>query len=157
MLAFLKKLFFALCLFVLLIFVYQNLEALGTNVPFVFDAYFQGYRYQTPPFPVWILFALFFLFGMLAAGFHGIYERLARRVEIRKRDKRIRELEKELGELRAQAAELKPPVLAEEPAPGEPSPAEAAQPTRALPPGREAPSRRPAAPTPRPLEEEPTL
>lgn len=156
MLAFLKKLFFTLCLFVLLVFVYQNLEALGTNVPFVFDAYFQGYRYQTPPFPVWILFAVFFLLGMLAAGFHGIYERLARRVEIRKRDKRIRELEKELGELRAREAELKPPAAAEDLAPAGPSPAEPGAPVRALPPGGEAP-RRPAGPSPRPLEEEPTL
>lgn len=157
MFAFVKKLFFALCLFVLLVVVYQNLEVLGTNVPFVFDSYFQGYRYQTPPFPVWILFAVFFLFGMLAAGFHGIYERLARRVEIRKRDKRIRELEKELGELRAREAELKPPTPFEEPVPGEPAPPVPAAAVRALPPGREPPSPRPASPTPRPLEEEPTL
>ena len=153
MLAFLKKLFLALCLIVLLIFLYENLEPLATKIPFVFDLFVQGWRYETPAFPVWILFAAFFLLGMLAAGFHGLYERMARRGEIRRRDKRIRELEKELSGLRAQVAELRPP-----PSVGDLGPEREDLPAVASFGAAEAPVReRPASERSRSLEEEPTL
>jgi hypothetical protein len=152
MLAFVKKILFALFVLVLLVFLYQNLEALGTTVPFVFDLFVSGVRYETPEFPVWLLFAVFFLFGMIAAGFHGIYERMARRVEIRRRDKRIRELEKEVGELRGRAAELKPPPEAEERLP--PDAASAAGSTRTAAPTH---PKLQGPPAPRSAEEEPTL
>lgn len=152
MLAFVKKILFALLVLLLLVFLYQNLEPLGTTVPFVFDLLVEGFRYETPGFPVWLLFAVFFLFGMLAAGMQGIYERLARRVETRKRDKRIRELEKEVGELRAQTAELRPP-----PEGGETLPPDVVS-AGALP-KRAGPSfpKTQGSPAPRPAEEEPTL
>lgn len=148
MLAFVKKLLMALVLFAVVIFLYQNRAALSANVPFRFDLGMEGYRYQTPEIPVWILFAVFFLLGMVAAGFHGIYERLARRVEIRRRDKKIRGLEQELGELRARVAELRPPAPSEDAAGSEPPalPAETGRRER-----QDSGSPRP------PVEEEPTL
>jgi len=63
------------------------------------------------------LFLVFFFLGMLAAGVHNVYERMARRIDVRKRDKRIRELEKELTELKAKVHELKPPPSPPEPIP----------------------------------------
>jgi hypothetical protein len=142
MLAFIKKLLLALFLFVVLIFVYENMAALSQTVPFVFDLFVKGYRYESPALPVWILFAVFFLLGMLTAGFHGVYERVARHAEIRKRDKRIRDLGKEVAELRVQVAELRPP----------PAAGSATQPGT-----RQGEDQRETLPPPSAPEEEPTL
>ncbi|MDW7709120.1 MAG: LapA family protein [Deferrisomatales bacterium] len=155
MLAFVKKILFALVLAAVVIFGFQteNLEALGATMQFHFKVWDLWDIYTTPKFPVALLFIVFFLLGILTAGFHGIYERLARKVEIRARDKRIRELEKELGALRAEAAALKPPPPADEAVAQIPAPFPAA-PQR----GEDAPARRPqGAPGSRPSEEEPTL
>ncbi len=155
MLAFVKKILFALVLAVIVIFAFQkeNLEALGQTLQFHLKVWDVWDIYTTPKFPVALLFIVFFLLGMLTAGFHGLYERMARRVEIRRRDKRIRELEKELGEFRAQAAELKPPAPAEAEALPEVFPGRGAPVSPDA-----APARRPQGPTPPPpLEEEPTL
>jgi len=116
MLAFVKKMIFALVLAALVLFAYQNLTPLSQSIQFVIDPYYRE-PWQTPEFPVVFLFVVFFLLGMLGAGFHGVYERMARRVELRRRDKRIRELEKEISGLRAQVAELRPPPPVEEPLP----------------------------------------
>jgi uncharacterized membrane protein YciS (DUF1049 family) len=158
MLAFVKKVFIAVVLIVLVIFAYQNLQALSTGIRFQFDPYFRE-PLATPELPVVFLLAVLFLLGMLAAGARGMYEHVARRSELRSRTKRIRELEKELAELKARAAELRPPE-----AEGEPWPASGARPPAALPGGPEPAERispplrkQPSAPPVPPLEEEPTL
>ncbi|WP_025323044.1 LapA family protein [Deferrisoma camini] len=114
----------------------ENLQALGQTIRFHIKLWDLWTFYSTPPFPVALLFGVFFLLGLVVAGFHGIFERIARRAEVRKRDRRIRELEKELERLRKQLAELPPP-------PSEPSP-----------PAQTGPAAPPAAAPP---EEEPTL
>ncbi len=114
----------------------ENLQALGQTIQFHIKLWDLWTFYSTPPFPVALLFGVFFLLGLVVAGFHGIFERIARRAEVRKRDRRIRELEKELERLRKQLAELPPP-------PPEPSP-----------PAQTGPAAPPAAAPP---EEEPTL
>jgi len=150
MLAFVKKVFIAVVLIVLVIFAYQNLGALSTGIRFQFDPYFRE-PVATPELPVVFLLAVLFLLGMLAAGARGMYEHVARRSELRSRTKRIRELEKELAEIKARAAELRPPEAGAEPPAALRSGPEPAE--RISPPPRPQPS---AAPVP-PLEEEPTL
>ncbi|HSH71171.1 MAG TPA: lipopolysaccharide assembly protein LapA domain-containing protein [Deferrisomatales bacterium] len=118
MLSLLKKVVFAVAVLLLVLLGYQNAEILSTKTHFVFDLYAEGYQWQTPEFPVVLLYGVFFLLGLLAAGFHGIYERIARKTEIRRRNKRIRRLEAETDTLRSQLAELRPPPAAE-PAAGE--------------------------------------
>jgi hypothetical protein len=151
MLAFVKKIVFALILAALVLFAYQNLTPLSQSIQFEINPYYRE-PVQTPNFPVVFLFVVFFLLGMLAAGFHGVYERMARRMEIRRRDKRIRELEKENSGLRAQVAELRPPPSAEARAGGESFPEGPL-------PGALDSSPREIAPPPasKPAEEEPTL
>ncbi len=159
MLAFVKKVFIAVVLIVLVIFAYQNLGALSTGIRFQFDPYFRE-PLATPELPVVFLLAVLFLLGMLAAGARGMYEHVARRSELRSRTKRIKELEKELAELKARAAELRPPE-----AEAEPWPASGAERPAALPSGPEPaerispppPRQEPSAPPKPPLEEEPTL
>jgi hypothetical protein len=97
--------------------------------------------YTTPKIPVVLLFGVFFLLGMILAGFHGVYERMARRIHVRKRDKRIRELEKELGELRAEVVELRPSAPPPEPIPeAETEPAEKLVPPQPPSPREDAPT-----------------
>jgi hypothetical protein len=103
MLAFLKRFVFFLLLALALLFGYQNLEALSSTTKFRFDFYVKGLGLETPELPVVFLFVGFFLLGMIAAGFRGFYDRMSRRMEIRRRDRRIRELEKEVADLRSQA------------------------------------------------------
>ena len=110
MLALLKKIVFAVVVLVLVVLGYQNAEILSKETHFVFDTYVEGYSWETPQFPVVLLYGVFFLVGLLTAGFHGVYERFARKAEIRKRDKRIRGLEAEVETMRTRLAELKPPV-----------------------------------------------
>lgn len=160
MLAFFKKLLLVVLLAALVLFAYQNLEPLSRTMRFSFDLYTRGWKFDTPDLPLVFLFVVFFLFGMLAAGFHGVYERMARRAEIRRRDKHIRALEKEMGELRAQVAELRPPPAEQPPqeVPGEPrarAPEKQALPEPAHGSGEEPPSPKPAAASA--PEEEPTL
>ncbi|GAB6061402.1 LapA family protein [Deferrisoma palaeochoriense] len=114
----------------------ENLQALGQTIQFHVKLWDLWHLYSTPPFPVALLFGAFFLLGLLVAGFHGIFERLARRAEVRKRDRRIRELEAEVEALKKQLAEIRPP--AEPPAP--------AAPVKESPPA-----------VPPPAEDEPTL
>lgn len=123
MLAFIRKILFAALLGALVVFAYQNLEALSTQVRFRFDLYVDGWQFEAPDLPVVFLLVVCFLGGMLAAGFQGVYEKFARGADIRRRDKRIRDLEKEIVGLKGEAAELRPgePVegasVAELPAP----------------------------------------
>ncbi|MBI5014294.1 MAG: DUF1049 domain-containing protein [Deltaproteobacteria bacterium] len=102
MLSFVRKLGVALVLVFVILFGFQNLTALSTLVRFRFDYYVPGWVFVTPEFPVVFLLVAIFLLGMLVAGFQGFYESLARRLDIRKRDRRIRDLEREVAELQAQ-------------------------------------------------------
>ena len=113
MLALLKKIVFAAVVLLLVLLGYQNAEILSNKTHFVLDLYAEGYQWETPEFPVVLLYGVFFLLGLVAAGFQGIYERIARKTEIRRREKRIRALEAETDALRTQLAELKPPPVAE--------------------------------------------
>ena len=113
MLSLLKKIVFAVVVLVVVMVGYENAEILSAKTHFVFDTFVDGYRWETPEFPVVLLYGVFFLLGLVAAGFQGIYERIARKTEIRRRDKRIRALEAETDALRTQLAELKPPPVAE--------------------------------------------
>jgi uncharacterized integral membrane protein len=140
MFTFVKRLLFALSLLLLAVLVYQNLQPLSQKTQFrlslswvtpqestpesgAADTTSQGGAvegnadYITPEIPNLLLFLACLILGMLLAGFHGVYERMARRFDIRKRDKHIRALEKELGEYKAQVAELKAPAPPAEPAP----------------------------------------
>jgi hypothetical protein len=117
MLSLLKKILFAAVVLLLVLVGYQNAEILSEKTHFMLDLYADGYRWDTPEFPVVLLYGVFFLLGLLAAGFQGIYERIARKTEMRRRDKRIRALEAEADALRTQLAELQPPPAAE-PVPG---------------------------------------
>jgi hypothetical protein len=102
MLAFVRKFGFALLLVFVILFGFQNLTALSTLVRFRFDYYVPGWVFVTPEFPVVFLLVAAFLLGMIAAGFQGFYESLARRLDVRSRDRRIRDLEKEVAELHGQ-------------------------------------------------------
>ena len=113
MLALLKKIVFAAVVLLLVLLGYQNAEILSNKTHFVLDLYAEGYQWETPEFPVVLLYGVFFLLGLVAAGFQGIYERIARKTEIRRREKRIRALEAETDALRTQLAELEPPPVAE--------------------------------------------
>ena len=117
----------------------ENLQALSQTIRFHVKLWDLWQLYSTPPLPVALLFGVFFLLGLLSAGVHGVYERMSRRAEIRRRDRRIRELEAEVEALRVRLAEREPPSQP----PGPEAPAERAPPAKAL----EAPSH----------EEEPTL
>jgi hypothetical protein len=110
MLSFLKKLMIFVVLAAVVLFGMQpeNLKALSATIQFHFKLWDFWDLYATPAFPVALLFVVFFLLGMVMAGLHGVYERLARRTQIRSRDRKIAALEKEVGELRAQVAEWKP-------------------------------------------------
>lgn len=135
MITILRKFVFWFLLVFVILFCFQNLEDLSTQVKFHFDLFVPGQVYETPRFPVIFLLGVFFLMGMLAAGFFGFYEKLARQLDIRRRDKRIRELEQEVAQWKA---------LAEPPA------------SPASPPAREGEAA--AAPGAAPLlEENPTL
>lgn len=109
MLTLLKKILFAVAVLMLVLLGYQNAAQLSTKTQFVLDLYAEGVRWQTPEFPVVLLYGAFFVLGLISAGFHGVYERLARKAEIRRGNKRIRTLEAELDSLRGQLAELRPP------------------------------------------------
>ncbi len=134
MLSFVKRFAFALVFFLVILFGYQNLEPLSQTARFRFNLYAHGLVFESPELPVVFLLAAAFLLGMMAAGFQGFYGRLARRIEIRRRDRRIRELEQELAELHDTAGETAQPSLTEPGASGLP----------------------PTSP-PAPLEENPTL
>jgi uncharacterized integral membrane protein len=108
MFAILKKFVFWFILVFVIVFCFQNMEDLSTQVKFHFDLFVPGQVYETPRFPVIFLLGLFFLMGMLAAGFFGFYEKLARQLDIRKRDRRIRELEQEVAQLRARSEAAAP-------------------------------------------------
>lgn len=108
MLSFVRKFGVALLLVFVILFGFQNLTALSTLVSFKFDYYVPGWVFVTPAFPVVFLLVAAFLGGMIAAGFQGFYESLARRLDIRSRDRRIRELEKEVAELKAGAEAAAP-------------------------------------------------
>lgn len=114
MLTLLKKILFAVAVLLLVLLGYQNAGELSTKTRFILDLYAEGVRWQTPEFPVVLLYGAFFVLGLISAGFHGVYERLARKAEIRRGNKRIRTLEAELDSLRGQLAELRPPPQAEE-------------------------------------------
>jgi len=109
MLALLKKIVFAIVVLVLVLVGYQNADTLSVETTFKFDFSMVGYSWESPKFPVVLLYGLFFVLGLITAGFHGIYERLARKAEIRRRDKRIRGLEAEAEKMRSRLAELQPP------------------------------------------------
>ena len=113
MLSLLKKIVFAAAVLLLVLLGYQNAEILSNKTHFVLNLYAEGYQWQTPEFPVVLLYGVFFLLGLIAAGFQGIYERIARKTEMRRRDKRIRALEAEVDTLRTQLGELKPPPAVE--------------------------------------------
>lgn len=115
MVAFVKRFVFFLLLALVLLFGYQNLEALSQTTKFRFDFYVGTLVLETPELPVVFLFVGFFLLGMIAAGVRGFYGRMARRMEIRRRDRRIRDLEQEVAHLRGQVT----PSVAM--LPGEPS------------------------------------
>jgi len=110
----LKKILFAVAVLLLVLLGYQNAGELSTKTRFILDLYAEGVRWQTPEFPVVLLYGAFFVLGLISAGFHGVYERLARKAEIRRGNKRIRTLEAELDSLRGQLAELRPPPQAAE-------------------------------------------
>ena len=114
MMAFIKKIFAAVVLAGLALFGYQNMESLSSTISFNFDLYAEGLNYQTPNFPVFFILIAFFLVGMLLTGMHGIYERIARKVELRHRERRIRALEKQLETVQGELTELhqKPQPLA---------------------------------------------
>ncbi len=151
MVRFLKRALLATLIVVLVLLCIQpeNLAALSETIQFHIKFWDLWQIYSTPPFPVALLFGVFFLLGLLTAGLHGIYERLARRAEIRRKNRRIRELEAEVEALKARLAELKPPE--EAPPPAEAPSAGAGSQAPARP-----PEKRPAGPPP-PMEEEPTL
>jgi hypothetical protein len=136
MLALLKKIVFAVAVLLLVLLGYQNAEILSTKTRFMLDLYAEGYRWETPEFPVVLLYGVFFVLGLLAAGFHGVYERIARKTEIRRRNKRIRVLEAEADDLRTQLAELRPPAVS---APDEGAGRDAPR-IEALAPGADAPT-----------------
>jgi hypothetical protein len=124
MLTFAKRLLFVFFLILVVLFVYQNRGPLSQTTQFSFDLYWwgsqdsaPGLQFQTPEIHNLLLFLVFFFLGILAAGVHNVYERIARRIDVRKRDKRIRQLEKELEELRAELVELNPPAPPAEPIP----------------------------------------
>ncbi len=102
MLAFIRKILFSVMLGALVVFAYQNLEALSTPVHFRFDLYFAGWQFAAPELPVVFLLVVCFLAGLLSAGFQAVYERFVRGADLRRRDKRIRELEKEVVALKSQ-------------------------------------------------------
>ncbi len=147
MVRFLKRALLATLIVVLVLLCIQpeNLAALSETIQFHIKFWDLWQIYSTPPFPVALLFGVFFLLGLLAAGLHGIYERFARRAEMRRKNRRIQELEAEVEALKARLAELGP--REEAPPPAEIPPAAA---------GPRANEKRPAGPPP-PVEEEPTL
>lgn len=114
MLVFFKRLAFVVSLVLLVIFGFQNAGWLSQTSQFTLDLRF--WKYQSPDFPLFILLGVSFLLGMLAAGAHGAYEWLARRADIRRRERRIRALEEEVAMLRSQLAELRPGPVATSPA-----------------------------------------
>jgi uncharacterized integral membrane protein len=139
-----RRLFFVAMLCLVVVFALENATPLGQTLEFRLDLYFWNGK---AAFPLAFLLVVCFLLGVLTAGFHGLYERLARRVEIGKRDKRIRALEKELAELRSRVEPHAPPSG------GEDRSAEAA-----ITSSRETRSSEPQmGPTPSRTEEEPTL
>jgi len=112
--AFVRKFGFFVLLAAVLLFGFQNLEALSRTVRFEFSFFAPELTFVTPEFPVVFLLVAFFLLGMIAAGFQGFYEKLARSLDIRRRDRRIRDLEREVAELHTQLEALAPSPPAEE-------------------------------------------
>ncbi|MBI5439970.1 MAG: DUF1049 domain-containing protein [Deltaproteobacteria bacterium] len=104
MLPLLKRFGFVLLLALGIMVAWQNAESLSQSASFRLDFHVSGLAFETPAFPLAALLIGAFLVGMLFAGFQGIYERVARTVDIRRRDRRIRELEKELEECRGTAS-----------------------------------------------------
>ena len=106
MLGLFRKLVLVAILCLLVLFAYQNAGPLSQTLEFRLNLF--AWSGKSPDFPLVFLLVVCFLLGVLTSGVHGLYERFARRVEIRKRDKRIRALEKEIAELRSQAEEVRP-------------------------------------------------
>ena len=145
MLGLFRKLTLVAILCLLVLFAYQNAGPLSQTLQFQLNLY--AWNGETPNFPLVFLLVVCFLLGVLATGFHGLYQRFARRLDVRKRDKRIRALEKELAEVRSQVERPRPPMGGEG---GGAGVADA--------PSRDVAGNKPRiAPPPRRMEEEPTL
>jgi hypothetical protein len=100
--SFVKRFGWIALLAFLILFGYENIEPLSQTAQFHFNFHVSDLIFETPELPLVFLLVGAFLLGMIAAGLQGLYEKMARRMDIRRRDKRIRELERELEELRAQ-------------------------------------------------------
>ena len=108
MLGLFRKLILVVVLCLLVLFAYQNAGPLSQTLQLRLHLY--AWNGETPNIPMVFLLVVCFLLGVLAAGVHGVYERLGRRLDVRKRDKRIRALEKELAELRSEVERPRPPI-----------------------------------------------
>jgi hypothetical protein len=167
MFSFIKKIVFTVVAVALLLFLYQNMEPLSQTIGFNFDLYVEDFSYATPRFPVLFMFLAAFLMGTLLIGFHGLYERIARKAELKFRDRKIKALEKEVSALKAELLEADKPAAtpesgkADKPAPGAAASAiiksERPEPVKSalITPVVEKPV--PEKPALTPLEEEPTL
>ena len=174
MFSFIKKIVFTVVAVALLLFLYQNMEPLSQTIGFSVDLYLEGMNYATPQFPVFFMFLAAFLLGTLLIGFHGLYERIARKAEIKLRDRKIKALEKEVSGLKKELLEIDKKTGAlesdkdDKPEPGDAAStiirSERAEPALAtpaviVPPVEKASVEKPQAEKPvlTPLEEEPTL
>ena len=164
MFSFIKKIVFTVVAVALLLVIFQNMEPLSQSIAFGVDLYAEGFSYNSPEFPVFFIVFGAFLLGTMITGLHGIYERIARKAEIRLRDRKIKALEKELSGLKAELVETQKPVgvlasaKADKPASG--TSASAIIKSKQSEPVVVAPTViKPVAETPAltPLEEEPTL
>ncbi len=163
MFAFIKKIFLAFVLAGVVLFGYQNMTPLSQEISFSFDLYSEGLTYQTPEFPVVFLFISFFLIGVMMAGFGGIFERVARKTEIRLAKRKVKALEKRVSELEGEQTKIDKEKLPPPPKPlsgdkkadevpsSEKPVAIGATPVKAM---LEVP---PTKSSPLPLDEEPTL
>ncbi|PLX40421.1 MAG: hypothetical protein C0609_12025 [Deltaproteobacteria bacterium] len=106
MAAFLRKIFIALIIGATVLFAFENTGPLSQEVQFTFDLFIGGLKYEAPAFPVFFLFLAAFLIGLMYAGLHGIYERIARKAESRSLNRRIKALETELNAARDQVSAL---------------------------------------------------
>ncbi|PLX40620.1 MAG: hypothetical protein C0608_08780 [Deltaproteobacteria bacterium] len=106
MAAFLRKIFIALIIGATVLFAFENTGPLSQEVQFTFDLFIGGLKYEAPPFPVFFLFLAAFLIGLMYAGLHGIYERIARKAENRSLNRKIKTLEAELTKEREKVSSL---------------------------------------------------
>ncbi|TAL17778.1 LapA family protein [bacterium] len=112
MASFVRKLIGALVLCLAVLLALENAEELKHSVRFTSDFFIPGWKFETPPIPLFFVILVAFVLGLLYSWLNGLIAIVAAKSESFFLQKKIKTLEKELVDERSSSARV-----AEEPAP----------------------------------------